>query len=134
MMRLFFGACAAAALISAPALGADMALKAPPMPPEPTWTGWYIGINGGGAFNTSDPFIGSETNGGIPFVSGTWPGFGNFGNLTSSGGFGGGRSALIGNVAPLFTALRWTFKAPEFVERNPQPCHTLSRRTPLLKG
>jgi|ERR1700733_10273463 outer membrane immunogenic protein len=91
MMRLFFGACAAAALISAPALGADMALKAPPMPPEPTWTGWYIGINGGGAFNASDPFIGSETNGGIPFVSGTWPGFGNFGNLTSSGGFGGGQ-------------------------------------------
>ncbi len=37
------------------ALAADMAVKARPMaPPPPTWTGTYIGINGGYAWGTSD--------------------------------------------------------------------------------
>jgi outer membrane immunogenic protein len=32
---------------------ADMPLKAPPVaPPAPTWTGWYIGINGGGVWGS----------------------------------------------------------------------------------
>ena len=41
-----------AALGAAPALAADMAVKAPPPPPLPVifnWTGFYIGANGGGA-------------------------------------------------------------------------------------
>jgi outer membrane immunogenic protein len=38
------------------AYAADMPLKAPPAaPPAPTWTGWYIGINGGGAWGSVDP-------------------------------------------------------------------------------
>jgi outer membrane immunogenic protein len=36
-------------LFAGSAYAADMPLKAPPAaPPAPTWTGWYIGINGGG--------------------------------------------------------------------------------------
>jgi outer membrane immunogenic protein len=38
---------------TAPALGADMPLKAPPPPPAPLWTGWYIGANVGGSFGTA---------------------------------------------------------------------------------
>jgi len=44
------GIVAVAALIGGPAVAADMAVKAPPLPPPPvySWTGCYIGINGGG--------------------------------------------------------------------------------------
>jgi outer membrane immunogenic protein len=34
---------------------ADMPVKAPVVAPPPTWTGFYIGINGGGAWGTVDP-------------------------------------------------------------------------------
>src|SRR5690242_4909512 len=38
------------------AYAADMPLKAPPAPPPPpSWTGFYIGINGGGGWGTVDP-------------------------------------------------------------------------------
>ncbi len=39
------------------AQAADLPLKARPMapPPAPTWTGFYVGINGGGAWGTVDP-------------------------------------------------------------------------------
>ena len=44
-----------AALTVPPVLAADMALKAPPLPPPaPTWTGWYIGANGGGGWAHTD--------------------------------------------------------------------------------
>jgi len=36
------------------AYAADMAVKAPaPLPPAPSWTGFYIGINGGGAWGST---------------------------------------------------------------------------------
>jgi len=44
---------AGVALIGAPALAADMAVKAPPPAPAPevpSWTGFYIGIDAGGAW------------------------------------------------------------------------------------
>ena len=38
------------------AYAADMPLKAPPAaPPAPTWTGWYIGVNGGGGWGRVSP-------------------------------------------------------------------------------
>jgi len=38
------------------AYAADMPVKAPPAPPPPpSWTGFYIGINGGGGWGTVDP-------------------------------------------------------------------------------
>ena len=48
-------AIAAAALaFTGTAYAADMPLKAPPPPPAPTWTGLYIGINGGGVWGKTD--------------------------------------------------------------------------------
>ena len=35
---------------------ADLPVKAPPIvAPAPSWTGWYIGVNGGGAWGTVNP-------------------------------------------------------------------------------
>ena len=50
------GIVALAALIGGPAVAADMAVKAPPLPPPPvySWTGCYIGINGGGLWDHKD--------------------------------------------------------------------------------
>src|SRR5580700_3175231 len=65
-----FGRIAVTALLLAAPLGvasaADMPVKAPPAPPPPaySWTGFYIGVNGGGAQgNTSWNYY---TPGGIP--------------------------------------------------------------------
>jgi outer membrane immunogenic protein len=56
--HLTFAALAAVAMLWAgSASAADMPLKAPPPPlppPPPTWTGMYIGINGGYAWGTSN--------------------------------------------------------------------------------
>jgi outer membrane immunogenic protein len=48
-MRRVFVACAALSVLlaAAPAFATDMPLKAPPAPPTPMWTGFYIGANGG---------------------------------------------------------------------------------------
>jgi len=45
MKKLLVAGTVAAALCGAPALAADMALKAPPLPPAPvsTWSGFYVG-------------------------------------------------------------------------------------------
>jgi outer membrane immunogenic protein len=47
---------AALGLIGAPAFAADMAVKAPPPPPAPvySWTGFYVGVNAGGAWGFSN--------------------------------------------------------------------------------
>ena len=49
------GLLAAALIASAPVMAADMPVKAPPAPIiAPTWTGTYIGINGGFGSGTSN--------------------------------------------------------------------------------
>jgi outer membrane immunogenic protein len=60
-------------LIGTPALAADMAVKAPPPAAAPTWTGWYLGLNAGGDWGTSQTAttVGSSTvapayNPGVP--------------------------------------------------------------------
>jgi outer membrane immunogenic protein len=70
------------ALAGTPALAADLALKAPPLPPPTwTWTGVYIGVAGGGAFGR-DPVV--STTGGPPFVGSTVT------TINPSGGIVGG--------------------------------------------
>jgi outer membrane immunogenic protein len=54
MKKLLLGLVAAAALTSAPALAADMPLKAPPVPPVLNWSGFYIGGNLGGGWASAD--------------------------------------------------------------------------------
>jgi outer membrane immunogenic protein len=78
--------------LAAPASAADLPVKAPPLVPVAIydWTGFYIGVNGGGGFSGNRTTIVNETFAGAPFIAGTWPGTGNFGSRTVSGGFGGG--------------------------------------------
>lgn len=95
-MKRYAGAALVLALGSAgtsgSAVAADMALKAPPAAAAPcAWCGFYAGVNGGGAWFDDGAAIANETNAGVPFISGTWPGTGNFGDLRGSGGFGGGQ-------------------------------------------
>jgi outer membrane immunogenic protein len=55
-------AIAAIALIGTQVLAANLhkpVYKAPPPapPPAPRWTGWYVGINGGGVWGSNDPSL-----------------------------------------------------------------------------
>lgn len=58
MSKLFSISAAAAVMLAVPAIAADMPAKAPVYKAPaaviaPSWTGFYIGINGGGAFGTT---------------------------------------------------------------------------------
>src|SRR5262249_53780107 len=57
-MRKVLGLVGAALLLAGPALAADLAVKAPraapALLPVYNWTGFYIGINGGGAWQSGD--------------------------------------------------------------------------------
>ena len=98
MKRYFGWAFATASLLSIATMGAasaaDMAVKARPAVPPPapiySWTGWYAGVNGGWAFDTTStgslvaftpPFAGAVTAGGTP----------SFLGAKHEGGFGGGQ-------------------------------------------
>jgi outer membrane immunogenic protein len=75
------------------ASAADMPTKAPafvaPVAAAPIWAGGYVGLNAGYGWNNNNGGIVNETFAGAPFISGTWPGSGNFGSRNMSGGFGG---------------------------------------------
>ena len=53
MRQAAIGIVAVAAMIGTPVLAADMPVKAPPPPPPPvySWTGFYVGLNGGVGWN-----------------------------------------------------------------------------------
>ncbi len=72
MKKLLMASAAIAALMVAPALAADMAVKAPaPMPPPaPSWTGFYIGANGGYGWSSVNA---SETPFGAVGIAGITP-------------------------------------------------------------
>lgn len=56
-MRMLVAAAVALAFAGS-ARAADLPVKAPPpVLAAPTWTGWYIGINGGGAWGKTDPSV-----------------------------------------------------------------------------
>ena len=74
------------------AYAADMPLKAVPVAPPPTWTGFYIGINGGGAWGTVDPDARDAGRDSI-FSGGNVPAVlaGASQNFHASGGLAGGQ-------------------------------------------
>lgn len=93
MKKLFsISALAAAATLAfaGSATAADMPVKAPPPPPPPafTWTGWYVGLNGGGLwgettgnfapFNANFPWQADISQGIAGVTSGTNWQFGQF--------------------------------------------------------
>src|SRR5262249_61084431 len=47
MNRAITGGAALTVLVAAPAVGADIPVKAPPRPAIFSWTGCYLGVNGG---------------------------------------------------------------------------------------
>jgi outer membrane immunogenic protein len=75
MKKLIYALTTATALISAPALAADLPRKAPayvPPPPIFTWNGFYFGIQGGGGFGelertlvTTGARFSHDTSGGL---------------------------------------------------------------------
>src|SRR5690242_13383114 len=80
----------AVALIAGTAFAADMPVKAPPMaPPAPTWTGTYIGINGGYGWGTSETAL---VGGGV--TSGTYNINGGVAGVTYGGNWQAGHVVL----------------------------------------
>jgi outer membrane immunogenic protein len=53
LMKKFLMAAAGLVALAAPALAADMAVKAPAPLPVWTWTGFYVGLEGGGGWGSS---------------------------------------------------------------------------------
>jgi outer membrane immunogenic protein len=90
MKKVILACFVAAAFCGAPALAADMAVKAPPMAPvaAPTysWTGFYLGIEGGGGFGST-----SHTNVLFPMAN------------------SGGSADLRGGLAGVTYGYNWQF-------------------------
>jgi outer membrane immunogenic protein len=55
MKKITLAIAAIAALLGTPALAADMDVKAPTPPPPParSWTGFYVGLQGGAGWGTT---------------------------------------------------------------------------------
>jgi len=86
MRKVFFGmvALVASTTFAPLAIAADMTApysKAPALvAPEPTWTGWYVGVNGG--------YMGSNVNAGVN-LTGTDTGIGGLGSALKQGAIPG---------------------------------------------
>ena len=81
MKKILVAGIAAAAFCGAPALAADMPVKAPYAAPVFNWTGFYVGGNGGYGWNDRDPSVGIINN--LGATAGPFPG------VSAHGGFGG---------------------------------------------
>jgi outer membrane immunogenic protein len=86
MNKLVLGSVALTAMIAGPAMAADMPLKAPPPVPVFSWTGCYIGIQGGYGAGSSRHTSAGATNG----VTNGTAGFDITPRFGVNGGVGGG--------------------------------------------
>jgi outer membrane immunogenic protein len=113
-MKRILTAAGLLAISFLPAAAADLPVKAPMavpvMAPAFSWTGFYIGANGGYAFGGRDEVDIAETQNGAAFVSGTWPGFANFGRLEPKGWFGGGQIGYNWQVTNIVLGLEADFQ------------------------
>jgi outer membrane immunogenic protein len=97
MMKLTVAAAVVLALAGA-AQAADMPLKAPPPAPAYSWSGWYVGINGGGAWSSSSSgtFSGSPDTA-IFFANNEFP---TSLPVSGSGAFGGLQTGYNWQLTP----------------------------------
>jgi outer membrane immunogenic protein len=96
MKKLLLGSIAIIALGIAPALAADMAVKARPAPVAMgyNWTGWYVGVNGGGEWGRSDAGLAILNNSYVPAATATILANGN-NRINNSGGLVGGQFGYL---------------------------------------
>jgi outer membrane immunogenic protein len=89
--RALITAIALAATLATPAAAADLAVKAAPAAPAGSWTGFYVGLNGG--YGWSDPTVTLTANDITTFTFTCGVGFGGTCPpavaFTDKGGFGG---------------------------------------------
>jgi outer membrane immunogenic protein len=110
MKNIAIGIAVIAALIGTPALAADMAVKAP-APPAPvySWTGFYVGLNGGYGRNDSTGADGCINLFGVVGGNGCWPTTGNV--IRPDGGLFGAQAGYnwqAGSlVAGIETDIQW---------------------------
>src|SRR3954447_5426433 len=76
LKKLLLSSIAATAMVGS-ALAADLPRRAPPpvyVPPPPvfTWTGFYVGVNGGGIWTNSRDFVTTGTNLGATGFAPSW--------------------------------------------------------------
>jgi outer membrane immunogenic protein len=87
MRNQFLGAAALlATVVAGPAFAADLAVKAPAYkapPPAPTWTGFYIGANGGYGTGDWKGFVTDQNGASVDIFTGQ--------SVDAKGGFGGGQ-------------------------------------------
>jgi outer membrane immunogenic protein len=87
MLRKFLMATVAASAMVGSAYAADLpSRRAPPpayLPPVPifTWTGFYVGVNAGGAFSANNNGVG---NNGFVSIGGARPGFGGLAGFANN--------------------------------------------------
>jgi outer membrane immunogenic protein len=90
------------------AYAADMPVKAPTAPPAPSWTGWYVGINGGGGWGSADttttdigPFPdGFFATANIPAVTA-----GGTQHIKTSGGLAGAQVGYLYQAGPAIVGI-----------------------------
>jgi outer membrane immunogenic protein len=97
MKKLVISSIAALGLIGTTAFGADMPVKGPPSPPlappPPRWTGFYIGIDAGGAWWGSKQSLVESTS--------------TIGQIIDPVGFGSGHQ--VGAVGGFLAGYNWQF-------------------------
>jgi len=92
MKKILLSTVALAALVAAPAMAADLSRPAPPVYKAPppvyvySWTGCYIGANGGGAWVHKEYNLDTI---GVPVVGAVFPAAVPFGTHDASSGIGG---------------------------------------------
>jgi outer membrane immunogenic protein len=106
-IALLAGVAAVAGLGHA-ASAADLAIPPPP-PPPPSWTGFYVGVHGGAAWQSNSDWSFTDTNpvtpggGGGFFVPGTQT-LPNVGSNAALGGVGGLQAGYNWQFAPAWVA------------------------------
>jgi outer membrane immunogenic protein len=102
MKKTLISSVAFGALLAGSAMAADMPLRMPvkaPPPPVETWTGFYLGINGGGSIGHSPTTDGQIFNSPTPALNGIILGNESF-NHSPIGGIFGGQAGFNWQLAP----------------------------------